>query len=39
VLAGWGPCSGCPADVDANGVIDAGDLALVLAGWGGCTGS
>lgn len=29
---------GCPEDLDGNGLVDAGDLALVLADWGRCPG-
>ncbi|MFK7961830.1 MAG: right-handed parallel beta-helix repeat-containing protein [Phycisphaerales bacterium] len=36
VLAAWGPCDGCPADLDGDGDGDVGllDLLSVLAGWG-----
>jgi hypothetical protein len=29
------PAEPCPADVDGSGVVDVGDLLLVLANWGG----
>jgi len=28
----------CPADVDGNGAVDGGDLAIVLGSWGTCAG-
>ena len=29
-------CSTCPADIDGNGVVDVGDILLVLESWGPC---
>jgi hypothetical protein len=39
LLASWGACPGCPADLapaGGDGVVDAADLAQLLAGWGAC---
>jgi hypothetical protein len=36
VLASWGPCRSCPADVDGDGVAGEGDLMLVLGAWAEC---
>ena len=36
LLASWGPCAGCPADLDCNGVVGAFDLLNLLAVWGEC---
>ena len=33
VLASWGPCPGCPADLDGDGTVDAADLSDLLANW------
>ena len=30
--------SGCAEDLDASGVVDAGDLAIILSAWGKCRG-
>ncbi len=35
-LGGTGPS--CPADIDANGIVDAADLAALLGGWGTTAG-
>ena len=34
LLAAWDGCPGCPEDLDGDGVVGAGDLALLLADWG-----
>jgi formylglycine-generating enzyme required for sulfatase activity len=34
VLAAWGPCAGCAADVDGSGAVDGGDLGALLVLWG-----
>ena len=36
VLAAWGPCPGCPEDLDGNGSVGFTDLNTLLAGWGDC---
>jgi hypothetical protein len=36
VLGAWGPCSGCAADLDDNGVVDVFDLLALLGAWGPC---
>jgi len=35
-LLDYGPCSGCPADIDGTGDVDFGDIALVLLSVGPC---
>ncbi len=35
ILAAWGPCDGCPEDVDGNNVVDFQDLLVVLKNWTG----
>ena len=32
ILAAWGPCEGCPADVTGDGRVDVEDLVIVLRG-------
>ena len=32
----WGPCIGCPADIDQDGVVTALDLSSLIDGWGAC---
>jgi hypothetical protein len=34
-LLEFGPCNGCEADLDLNGVVDFGDVALILLSFGG----
>lgn len=34
LLGQWGPCSGCPADLDVSGAVGPADLAALLAAWG-----
>jgi hypothetical protein len=31
--ASWGPCEGCPADIDADGVVGVRDYLSMLASW------
>lgn len=31
-------CVACPGDFDGNGMVDGGDLGLMLVGWGRCPG-
>ena len=33
VLAAWGACDACPADIAGNGMVDFDDVLTVLAGW------
>jgi hypothetical protein len=36
LLFNWGPCGGCPADLNGDGVVGSFDLALLLGAWGPC---
>ena len=36
VIAVWGDCSGCAADINADGTVDVLDLLAVIAAWGDC---
>ena len=36
LLAVWGPCDGCPEDLDRFGSVDEPDLLYLLALWGFC---
>ncbi len=36
VLAEWGPCPGCPEDIDGSGDVGFNDLLEVLGQWGPC---
>jgi hypothetical protein len=36
VIAGWGPCDQCNADVNNDDVVNITDLLLVIASWGAC---
>ena len=36
VLSAWGPCPGCPQDLDNNGVVGFSDVVMLLAAWGLC---
>ena len=31
VIAAWGPCSGCSADINGDGVVDVADILAVIA--------
>jgi agmatine deiminase len=33
LIASWGPCNGCNADLDGNGDVDVGDLLIVIENW------
>ena len=35
LLGSWGPCEGCPYDLNGDDEIDEEDLAILLANWGG----
>jgi hypothetical protein len=36
VILQWGPCSGCPEDIDDDGDVDVDDLIAVILAWGPC---
>jgi hypothetical protein len=36
LLGDWGPCSGCPADLNSDDLVNAADLATLLGNWGPC---
>ena len=36
LISFWGPCSGCPADLNGNDAVEFGDLLAVLTAWGPC---
>ena len=36
LLQSWGPCRGCNADFNDDGVVDGEDLGYLLGHWGGC---
>jgi hypothetical protein len=36
LLAAWGPCPGCHADIVDDNVVDVADLLELLAAWGPC---
>jgi hypothetical protein len=36
VIGAWGPCAGCPADIDGNGTVNVADLLAVINAWGPC---
>ena len=33
ILSAWGPCEGCPEDLDGDGVAGFSDLLIVLSNW------
>ena len=33
VIASWGPCPGCTADLTGDGLVNSSDLGLVIAAW------
>ena len=37
VISNWGPCSGCPQDVDGNGTVGFSDILGIVATWGPCS--
>ncbi len=36
LILGWGECSGCPADLNGNGLVDVSDLVELILAWGPC---
>jgi hypothetical protein len=36
LLADWGPCPGCDADLDGDGEVSVTDFLALLAAWGPC---
>ena len=34
IIASWGACGACDADVDGSGEVDVDDLLAVLSRWG-----
>ena len=34
----WGTCTGCPEDIDGDGVVGVLDLIRILSAWGPCAG-
>jgi hypothetical protein len=34
LLSAWGPCGGCPEDLDGDGNVSTADLLILLANWG-----
>jgi hypothetical protein len=36
LLAAWGSCSACAADINGDGTVDGTDLGTLLASWGNC---
>ena len=34
LLGAWGPCAGCPADINHDGVVGITDFLTLLANWG-----
>ena len=34
LLAAFGPCPGCAADLDGDGAVTAADLAILINAWG-----
>ena len=36
IIAAWGPCAGCVADLNCDGIVKAEDLLWLLAAWGTC---
>ncbi|MCI0629425.1 MAG: hypothetical protein L0Y44_02075 [Phycisphaerales bacterium] len=36
VIAAWGACAGCQADLNADGVVNVDDLLAVITAWGPC---
>ena len=35
IIAAWGMCEGCPADLDGDGMVNSADLGLAIARWTG----
>jgi hypothetical protein len=36
LLADWGTCSVCPADINPDGIVDVQDFLRLLSDWGAC---
>ncbi len=36
VIAHWGPCAECDADVTGDSIVDVNDILMVIANWGPC---
>ena len=36
IIGEFGPCEGCAADVDGDGVVGVDDILIVLSAWGPC---
>ena len=36
LLGVWGPCPGCPEDINGDGVVNVVDLLILLSAWGPC---
>ena len=34
ILMDFGPCEGCPTDLDGSGVVDLGEVAMVMLQFG-----
>ena len=39
LLAAWGPCQCCAADLNGDEAVDVEDLLILLANWGPCPGT
>jgi hypothetical protein len=37
LLAAWGPCAGCAADLNGDGQVNVSDLLALLSAWGQCS--
>ena len=35
LLGVWGPCTGCPEDLNGDGIVGGADIAILLASWTG----
>ena len=36
VIAAWGPCQGCPEDINQDGEVSFADILVVIGAWGPC---
>ena len=34
LISAWGPCNGCPEDIDESGIVDVTDLLFIIGNWG-----
>jgi len=34
LIEAWGPCSGCPSDLNGDGFTDVSDILIVIGNWG-----